>query len=128
MLERGKPGEVYNIGGGAESENLTLVETLCAVTDRAFQARPQLRESFPTAPAARGEQSATLIRFVKDRPGHDRRYAIDCSKAERELGYRAEVTLERGLQDTLAWYLDNEWWWRGVMDGSYQRWIETHYR
>lgn len=62
------------------------------------------------------------------RPGHDRRYAIDCSKAERELGYKAEVTLERGLQDTFAWYLDQQWWWRGVMDGSYQRWIETHYR
>ena len=128
VLERGTPGEVYNIGGGAESENLALVETLCAVADRAFQQRPELIEAFASSPAARGEKSATLIQFVKDRPGHDRRYAIDCSKAERELGYQAEVTLERGLQDTFAWYLDHQWWWRGVMDGSYQRWIETHYQ
>ena len=128
VLERGTPGEVYNIGGGAESENLALVETLCAVADRAFLKRPELIEAFGASPAARGERSASLIQFVKDRPGHDRRYAIDCSKAERELGYQAEVTLERGLQDTFAWYLDHQWWWRGVMDGSYQRWIETHYR
>ena len=128
VLERGTPGEVYNIGGGAESENLALVETLCAVADRAFQQRPELTGTFGSSPAARGEHCASLIQFVKDRPGHDRRYAIDCSKAERELGYRAEVTLEQGLQDTFAWYLDHQWWWRGVMDGSYQRWIETHYR
>ena len=128
ILERGRPGEVYNIGGGAESENLKLVETLCAVADGAFAADAQLAAHFPDAPAARGENSASLIRFVKDRPGHDRRYAIDCSKAERELGYRAEVTLARGLAETFAWYLANEWWWRSVMDGSYQRWIETHYR
>ncbi len=128
ILERGRPGEVYNIGGGAESENLRLVETLCAVADRAFAADAHLAGRFPDAPAARAEKSASLIRFVKDRPGHDRRYAIDCSKAERELGYRAEVTLARGLAETFAWYLANEWWWRSVMDGSYQRWIETHYR
>ena len=103
------------------------METLCAVADRAFLKRPELIEAFGASPAARGERSASLIQFVKDRPGHDRRYAIDCSKAERELGYKADVTLERGLQDTFAWYLDHQWWWRGVMDGSYQRWIENHY-
>ena len=128
ILAKGTPGEVYNIGGGAESENLTLVETLCAVADAAFREQKELARRFPEAPAARGVKSASLIRFVKDRPGHDRRYAIDCRKAERELGYRAEVTLERGLRETFAWYLDNEWWWRAVMDGSYQRWIETHYQ
>ncbi len=128
ILERGRPGEVYNIGGGVESENLALVETLCAVADAAFREREDLVRRFPDAPAARGAKSVSLIRFVKDRPGHDRRYAIDCAKAERELGYRAEVTLERGLRETFAWYLENEWWWRAVMDGSYQRWIDTHYR
>ena len=128
VLKRGKPGEVYNIGGGAESENLTLVQTLCAVADAAFREQPELAERFPEAPAAHGEPSARLIHFVKDRPGHDRRYAIDCSKAQRELGYQAEVTLAQGLRETFTWYLDHEWWWRGVMDGSYQRWIDTHYR
>ena len=128
ILAKGRPGEVYNIGGGAESENLTLVETLCAVADEAFGEREDLAKRFPEAPPARGQSSASLIRFVQDRPGHDRRYAIDCRKAARELGYKAEVTLEQGLRETFRWYLENEWWWRSVMDGSYQRWIETHYR
>ena len=128
ILEKGRPGEVYNIGGGVESENLALVETLCRVADAAFHGRKDLLSRFPDCPAARGRKTESLIRFVKDRPGHDRRYAIDCGKIERELGYRARVTLEAGLRDTLDWYLSNEWWWRAVMDGSYKHWIETHYR
>ena len=128
ILEDGRPGEVYNIGGGAQSENLALVETLCRVADAAFSGQPALGARFPDCPAARGGATSSLIRLVKDRPGHDRRYAIDCGKIERELGYRAQVTLEAGLRQTFQWYLANEWWWRGVMDGSYQRWIETQYR
>ena len=128
ILEQGRPGEVYNIGGGAESENITLIETLCAVADAAFEQRKDLAQRFPDAPPARGAKTSSLIRFVQDRPGHDRRYAIDCAKAERELGYRAAVTLEKGLSETFQWYLDNERWWRAVMDGSYQHWIETQYR
>lgn len=128
ILEKGRAGEVYNIGGGAESENLRLVETLCRVADAAFREHEDLASRFPDCPAARREKTSSLIRFVKDRPGHDRRYAIDCGKIERELGYRAQVTLEAGLRETLDWYLANEWWWRAVMDGSYQHWIETHYR
>jgi dTDP-glucose 4,6-dehydratase len=127
ILEKGRPGEVYNIGGGVESENLKLIELLCTVADERFGAE-ELRSRFPQCPAARGGSSSSLIQFVKDRPGHDRRYAIDCGKAERELGYRAEVSLASGLRSTFDWYVENEWWWRGVMDGSYQRWIETHYR
>jgi len=128
VLEKGRPGEVYNIGGGAESENLKLVETLCAVADEVFGTRAELRSRFPDCPAARGSKASSLIQFVKDRPGHDRRYAIDCGKIEREAGYRARVTLAAGLRSTVDWYVQNEWWWRAVMDGSYQRWIETHYR
>ena len=128
ILQKGRPGEVYNIGGGVESENLQLVETLCAVADEAFGGSENLCSRFPNGPAARGGKTASLIQFVKDRPGHDRRYAIDCGKIERELGYRAQVTLAEGLRNTFDWYLQNEWWWRAVMDGSYQRWIETHYR
>ena len=128
ILQNGRPGEVYNIGGGAESENLKLIETLCAVADEAFAGDQTLRSRFPDCPATRGAKSSSLIQFVKDRPGHDRRYAIDCAKIERELGYRAEVTLASGLRSTFEWYVQNEWWWRAVMDGSYQRWIEEHYR
>jgi dTDP-glucose 4,6-dehydratase len=128
ILQKGRPGEVYNIGGGVESENLKLIETLCAVADEAFRDRAELASRFPNCPASRGAKVSSLIQFIKDRPGHDRRYAIDCGKAERELGYRAQVTLASGLRSTFEWYVQNEWWWRAVMDGSYQRWIETHYR
>jgi dTDP-glucose 4,6-dehydratase len=128
ILSKGMPGEVYNIGGGSESENLGLVHLLCQVADEAFHDQPELKSKYPQCPAAHSECTASLITFVRDRPGHDRRYAIDCDKIERELGYRAGVSLEQGLRDTVAWYLQNEWWWRGVMDGSYQRWIRTHYR
>ncbi len=127
ILGKGRPGEVYNIGGGAESENLALVEALCQVADAAFRERTELAARFPDCPAASGQSASSLIRFVEDRPGHDRRYAIDCGKIGEELGYRAQVSLEAGLRATFDWYLANEWWWRAVMDGSYQRWIETHY-
>ncbi|MGA9367371.1 MAG: dTDP-glucose 4,6-dehydratase [Steroidobacteraceae bacterium] len=128
ILKKGRPGEIYNIGGGVESENLRLVETLCAVADEAFGGGRDLCSRFPGCPAARGGKSSSLIQFVRDRPGHDRRYAIDCGKIERELGYRAQVSLAAGLRMTFDWYVQNALWWRAVMDGSYQRWIETHYR
>jgi dTDP-glucose 4,6-dehydratase len=128
ILQKGRPGEVYNIGGGAESENLKLVETLCTVADEAFGSRQELCSRFGDCPAASGGRSWSLVQFVKDRPGHDRRYAIDCAKIERELGYRAQITLSEGLRRTFDWYIANEWWWRAVMDGTYRRWIETHYR
>jgi len=128
ILKKGRPGEVYNIGGGVESENLKLVETLCAVADEVLGRSQDLCSRFVSCPAARGAKSSALIQFVKDRPGHDRRYAIDCGKIARELGYRAQVSLAQGLRDTFDWYVQNELWWRAVMDGSYQRWIETHYR
>ena len=128
ILKKGRLGEVYNIGGGTESENLTLVETLCAVADAAFGGHEDLCSRFPDCPAARGGKSSSLIQFVTDRPGHDRRYAIDCRKIERELGYRAQVPLAPGLQSTFDWYVQNEPWWRAVMDGSYRRWIEMQYR
>jgi dTDP-glucose 4,6-dehydratase len=128
ILQKGTPGEVYNIGGGVESENLKLIETLCAVADEAFRESPDLASQFRDCPAAGAGKCASLIQFVRDRPGHDRRYAIDCGKAEHDLGYRAQVTLASGLRSTFEWYVQNEWWWRAVMDGSYQRWIETHYR
>jgi dTDP-glucose 4,6-dehydratase len=127
ILSKGLPGEVYNIGGGSESENIELVKTLCAIADELFDAYPAVRTSYPECVATRGERAASLIRFVTDRPGHDRRYAIDCGKIERELGYRATVPLQEGLRQTFSWYLQNEAWWRRVMDGSYKQWIDTHY-
>ena len=127
ILSKGAPGEVYNIGGGSESENLTLVQTLCTIADEIFENQADLCSTFPECVAARGECAASLIKFVQDRPGHDRRYAIDCGKIERELGYRAAVSLREGLRHTFSWYLENQAWWRGVMDGSYKQWIDKHY-
>jgi dTDP-glucose 4,6-dehydratase len=127
ILSEGASGEVYNIGGGSESENLSLVNTLCTIADQAFQQQPLLRSRYPQCPAARGQPTSSLIQFVRDRPGHDRRYAIDCRKIERALGYKAAVSLEAGLRRTFEWYVDNEAWWTRVMDGSYGKWIHTHY-
>jgi len=127
VLGKGKAGEVYNIGGRSEYENLQLVQLLCREADEAFRRNPELKSQYPASPPARGLAAATLISFVRDRPGHDRRYAIDCAKGERELGYKARVSLAEGLRATLAWYLQNEPWWRTVMDGSYQQWIQKHY-
>jgi dTDP-glucose 4,6-dehydratase len=109
VLQAGKVGEVYNIGGRAEVENLQLVRSLCEIAQAAFASRQDLRARYPQCP---GHAIADLIRFVTDRPGHDRRYAIDCAKIEQELGFAQQVSLLEGLRDTFAWYVDNEPWWR----------------
>jgi dTDP-glucose 4,6-dehydratase len=128
VLTQGRVGEVYNIGGRSECENLELVRLLCALADESLRAQPELCARFPACPTARGEPAASLIRFIEDRPGHDRRYAIDCGKIERELGFKDCVSLTEGLRRTLSWYLDNQPWWQSVMDGQYQSWITRHYR
>jgi dTDP-glucose 4,6-dehydratase len=120
VLLRGRPGEVYNIGGRSECENIALVKELCGIVDDVFAKDETLRARFRKSPAASGSKSDNLIEFVKDRPGHDRRYSIDCSKAERELGFAATIGISAGLQETLHWYLANEPWWRSIMDGSYR--------
>jgi len=107
-LERGVPGETYNFGGDGECRNIDVVEAIAANLERfAYPARPTAG-------------FASLIEHVADRPGHDRRYAIDCSKAREQLGWRAEVPFAEGLRRTVAWYLDNERWWSRILDGSYR--------
>ena len=127
VLERGRPSETYNLGGDGEHTNLETVRLLCRLVDRAFAEDPALSTRFRSAPPAHGERCQESIGFVKDRPGHDRRYAIDATKARRELGYRPKVAFERGLEAAVRWYLDNEPWWRAVMDGSYRDWIDRQY-
>jgi len=115
VIERGQPGETYNIGGGVQPTNLEVVEHLCRLLD---EARPES----PHAP------HRTLIRFVADRPGHDRRYAMDASKIETELGWRPAETLASGLEKTAAWYLGNLEWVKAVQaNPSYQSWIADNY-
>jgi dTDP-glucose 4,6-dehydratase len=128
VLTQGRPGEVYNLGGRAERENIDIVRQLSEIADEMFATRAELAGRFPGSPAASGRRSDELIRFVKDRPGHDRRYAVDCSKAERELGFiPGQSAGADPLRATFAWYLDNEPWWRAVMDGRYRQWISAQY-
>jgi len=118
---------VYNIGGGAELPNLTVIDTLCGAVDTAFGADPELARRFPDAPAARGTATASLKTTIADRPGHDRRYAIDTAKIARELGYAPAHGFDDWFARTLEWYLANEPWWRGVLDGSYRGWLDRNY-
>jgi dTDP-glucose 4,6-dehydratase len=127
VVSRGRLGETYNIGGGAERENIDVVRTLCELVDEALGADGALKARFPQSPPSRGEASASLVRFVTDRPGHDRRYAINCEKLRTELGYAAQTQFAAGLRRTVAWFLENEPWWRGVMSGEYRRWTTQQY-
>jgi dTDP-glucose 4,6-dehydratase len=110
-LLRGQPGETYNIGGGAELPNMDVIARVCAEVDRAFEEIEGLARRFPDAPAASGGETASLKTFVTDRAGHDRRYAIDETKARSQLGYAPRYAFEDGLRLTLHWYLENEAWW-----------------
>ena len=114
VLARGKVGETYNIGGTNEMPNLTIVKEICALLD----------ELHPESPVLPHEK---LISFVKDRPGHDRRYAMDSSKIQRELGWRPTETFETGLRKTVQWYLENPKWVANVQSGAYREWIRKNY-
>jgi dTDP-glucose 4,6-dehydratase len=109
ILDKGRVGEVYNIGGRAETENLPLVHSLCNVAEQLFAQYPQLGSQYPQCPR---QQIAELVRMVADRPGHDRRYAIDGAKIERELGFVPRTSLEQGLRDTFTWFANNAAWWQ----------------
>jgi len=121
ILQAGTPGEVYNVGGRSECTNLDLVNQLCAMADALLQRRPELQRQYPNCPAAQAKSARTLITFVTDRPGHDRRYAIDDTKIARELGFKPSRSLQEGLEDTLAWYADNAAWWSEILEGRHQQ-------
>jgi dTDP-glucose 4,6-dehydratase len=127
VLEKGRIGETYNLGGNAERKNIDVVKAICAHINKIFGADPKIRDRFAKCPAATGGDTAELIKFVNDRPGHDRRYAIDAMKATLETGYGPSESFETGLLKTIKWYIANEPWWRAVMDGSYRDWIELQY-
>jgi dTDP-glucose 4,6-dehydratase len=114
VLAKGRPGEVYNIGGRNEWKNIDVVRTICALLDE-------------RRPLSSTEKYASLITFIKDRPGHDRRYAIDARKIERELGWKPAERFETGIRKTVQWYLDNMSWVKSITSGEYQKWLDTNY-
>jgi dTDP-glucose 4,6-dehydratase len=120
VLQRGRIGETYNVGGGEELPNLAVIERICECLDAAFAGHPELAQRFAGSPASSGRNTASLKTFVTDRKGHDQRYAIDCSKLASELGYVPQRSFEAGIRQTIEWYLHNEPWWRAVLDGSYR--------
>jgi dTDP-glucose 4,6-dehydratase len=113
VLDKGRVGETYNIGGRSEKENLDVVRMLCAILD---EARPRAKGSY-----------SQQIHFVKDRPGHDRRYAIDGTKLAKELGWHAKETFDSGLRKTVRWYLDHSAWVDEVTTGAYRNWVQSNY-
>jgi len=120
VLQKGVVGETYNIGGNNEWANIDIVNLLCDLVDQAFAADANLAARFPDAPPARASHCRELVTFVRDRAGHDRRYAIDARKINRELGYVPAESFETGIRKTLDWFLANEPWWRAILDGSYR--------
>jgi dTDP-glucose 4,6-dehydratase len=114
VLSRGRVGETYNIGGRSEKRNLEIIGAICELLD-------ELRPNDPAVPHSK------LVSFVKDRPGHDRRYAMDSRKIERELNWRPLETFESGIRKTVCWYLEHKDWVRDVTSGSYRQWMAKHY-
>ena len=114
VLAAGRVGEIYNVGGWNEKPNIEIVKTICTLLD-------ELR------PKSDGSSYQTQITYVQDRPGHDRRYAIDASKIERELGWKPAETFATGIRKTVQWYLDNQTWVTHVQSGAYRDWVQTNY-
>jgi dTDP-glucose 4,6-dehydratase len=114
VLDRGRVGEVYNVGGESEMQNIRVVKTICAILDELL-------------PASAHRPHAGLIRHVTDRPGHDRRYAIDIGKITAELGWRPSVGFDEGIRRTVRWYLDHAEWVRAVKSGEYRNWVDLNY-
>lgn len=114
VLESGRTGETYNVGGWNEKPNIDIVNTVCALLDE-------------MSPRADGQKYAAQITYVKDRPGHDRRYAVDATKIHRELGWKPSETFETGIRKTVRWYLDNQTWVDQVQSGEYRNWMGQQY-
>jgi dTDP-glucose 4,6-dehydratase len=126
-LTKGSPGQVYNVGGNSETTNIHIVRSLCDSVDEYLSKHPQHRAAFPEAPIYNGKTATTLITHVRDRPGHDRRYAINFAKAARSLGYTPVRDLKSGLASTVQWYLGNVSWWQKLLGRDHAEWVRKNY-
>ena len=126
ILQSSGVGETWNVGGGSAEPNLRVVETVCDLVDREFAVHKDLAARYPHSAPAQGKPSRSLMRYVRDRPGHDRRYAVDSSKIGR-LGFAAQTNLATGLATTVRWYLENDRWWRAIVSGEYRSWYANQY-
>jgi len=122
VLHKGKTGEVYNIGGNNEWKNIDIVNLICDILDSKIPPSPPFSKG-----GTGGISFRQLITFVKDRPGHDRRYAIDSSKIKKDLGWTPKYTFEQGLKETIDWFLENREWWQGIKSGEYLKYYEKNY-
>ncbi len=122
VIEKGRAGETYNIGGRSERRNIDIVGLICSLIDERAAADKKLKEAYPFEGSRKG-----LIRFVKDRPGHDRRYAIDCTKMEKEFGWTQKAAFEEWIKKTVDWYVENRDWWERIISGEYMGYYETQY-
>jgi dTDP-glucose 4,6-dehydratase len=126
ILQSSPAGETWNVGGGSTDPNLRVVEMICDLVDREFAHNKDLAQRYPRSAAAQGQLSRSLIQYVGDRPGHDRRYAVDGSKIAR-LGFAPQTTTAAGLAATVEWYLEHESWWRTIVTGEYRGWYARQY-
>lgn len=122
-LTKGVLGETYNVGGRNEWRNIDIVNLVCSIIDNMTEKDKALAEKFPF----KGKR-AELISYVKDRPGHDMRYAIDCTKIETELGWRVRESFETGIKKTIEWYVANQPWWERILSGEYKNYFDTQYK
>lgn len=127
IMRKGNTGDSYNIGGINEWTNIDIVKLVCELVDSRISESDALQKQYPNTPICNGKESKELIRYVKDRLGHDRRYAIDPSKSNREISYQPTESFRTGICKTIDWYLSNENWWRSVLSGEYKDWINQHY-
>ena len=124
IIRKGRRGEPYNIGGINEWTNINIVNLICDLVDRRISESDELRRQYPNAPVCQGKKARNLITYVKNRLGHDRRYAIDPNKSNSELDYMPEESFETGIEKTLDWYIKNQSWWCDTMPSEYQSWIK----
>lgn len=127
ILGKGVSGETYNIGGNCEIMNIDVVKTVCDTVDEILHDTPQLLRKYPHTPVTNDTSSNSLITYVKDRPGHDLRYAMNTDRITTQLGFRTSESFQSGIYKTIHWYLSNDTWWKPIINQDYQKWLEEQY-